>query len=274
MKTRIIVTIIALPLVFSTLFYFPPYILTGVLSVICALMAYELLLAIIPPKGNIRLFIYTIVTSSLIPTGAYFNINTLVFPIALLTLMSLVFIEAIVRFNTDRQYPIVVVLASFFGGLMIPYLLSTVINLRMMELGRYLVLLPIICAFVTDGSAYFTGVFFGKRKAFPRVSPNKTVEGCIGGIVVGTLSLVIYGIILIHLTSIEFVNFWVLPVYGLLGAIICELGDLAFSLIKREFNLKDYGSLLPGHGGALDRLDSMVFTAPAMYILVTLLPLF
>ena len=274
MKTRVIVSVIALPLVFSILFYFPPYILTGVISIICALMAYELLLAIIPQKGNARLFIYTIVTSTLLPVGAYFNINTLVFPIALLTLMSLVFIEAIIRFNTDRQYPIVFVLASLFGGLLIPYLLSTVINLRLMELGRYLVLLPVICAFMTDGSAYFTGVLFGKHKAFPRVSPNKTVEGCVGGIVIGTLALILYGIIIINLTAIEFVNFWALPAYGLIGAVICELGDLAFSLIKREFNVKDYGSLLPGHGGALDRLDSMVFTAPAIYILVTVLPLF
>ena len=137
--------------------------------------------------------------------------------------------------------------------------------------GRLLVLLPVISAFVTDAGAYFVGVFLGKRRAFPLVSPKKTVEGCIGGLAVGAAAMVIYGVILIF-TTFHDVVFWALILYGIIGGVFTELGDLAFSLIKREYNVKDYGRLLPGHGGILDRFDSMVFAAPAIYLLVSVIP--
>ena len=273
MKTRVIVAIAAIPILILILVYFPPYILTGAASLISALISFELIRAISPSKGNLRPIIYTIIAALIIPFGAYFDINSFLVPVVLLILMCLVFIEAIVTYNTEKQYPFILVLASLFGGILIPYLLSSVIYLRVLDNGRYLVLLPIICAFITDAGAYFTGTICGKHKAFPQVSPNKTIEGCIGGIVLGTLSLPIYGLILINFMSFEISNFWVLFVYGFFGAIICELGDLAFSLVKREFKIKDYGKLLPGHGGALDRFDSMIFTAPAIYLLFLVLPL-
>ena len=127
---------------------------------------------------------------------------------------------------------------------------------------------------MTDGGAYFTGKLIGKHKPFPNISPSKTTEGCIGGIVIGTLSLIIYGIAIEHFSSIEDVNYLALVIYGIIGSIICVFGDLAFSLVKREFNIKDFGQLLPGHGGVLDRFDSMIFTAPAIYLLVLVIPLF
>jgi phosphatidate cytidylyltransferase len=166
------------------------------------------------------------------------------------------------------------ILAALFGGLLIPYLFATIINLRLMDHGRILVMLPVICAFATDAGAYFVGVLLGKNKPFPRISPNKTLEGYIGGIIIGTLSLTLYGAGIILFTSIEFINFVALLIYGFLGAAICELGDLAFSLMKRELKVKDFGNLLPGHGGILDRFDSMVFTAPAIFTLVLVIPVF
>lgn len=274
MKQRIIVAVIALPFVFLALVYFPVFILTGAVSLVCILMAYELLNAVMPFKSNKKHFIYTILAAAVIPIGTYFDINHFLFPAILLALMSLIFLEAIVRFNTENHHPIIYVFVALFGGIIIPYLLSTVLNLRLMEHGRYLVLIPVICAFVTDAGAYFVGVLFGKHKAFPKVSPKKTIEGCVGGIVIGTLSMVLYGVYLINFSAVGDVNFIILIIYGLAGSIICELGDLAFSLIKREFNVKDYGQLLPGHGGALDRFDSMVFTAPIIYLLVLILPVF
>jgi phosphatidate cytidylyltransferase len=136
---------------------------------------------------------------------------------------------------------------------------------------KLFVLLPVICAFVTDAGAYFTGIAVGRRKVFPLISPKKTLEGCIGGLVAGVVAVVLYGVFLVFETTHE-VDLLVLALYGLVGALMTELGDVAFSLVKRECDVKDFGRLLPGHGGMLDRFDSMVFAAPAMYLLVSALP--
>lgn len=121
-----------------------------------------------------------------------------------------------------------------FGGIVIPAFLSTLVLLKGMESGRYLVLLPVISAFLTDAGAYFVGVFFGKHKGITRVSPNKSLEGYAGGILFGGLFMLLYGAILHQFGGIE-VNFPLMVVYGLVGSAITELGDLSFSLIKRQY---------------------------------------
>ena len=143
----------------------------------------------------------------------------------------------------------------------------------MLENGKFLVLLPIICAFLTDSGAYFVGVFFGKHRGITKVSPNKSLEGYIGGILCGGLFMLIYGLLLNRMIGLN-VSLPTMAVYGLIGSAVTELGDLSFSFIKRQFAVKDYGDLLPGHGGMLDRFDSMIFAAPAMWIMVSLFPAF
>ena len=273
MKQRIIVAAVLLPLAFVVLVYLPPYVLAGAVSLVCALAAHELLHAIAGVKGNVRICVYTMVAAALIPVGVYFGLSSVVFPLVLLTLLSLVFIDSIARFKTGKPFPFAHILVTLFGGLLIPYLLSNIVNLRLMQGGRLLVLLPIISAFVTDAGAYFSGILLGRHKAFPHVSPKKTVEGCIGGIVIGTSSIVLYGIAIERLTSYS-VSIPAMLAYGIIGAVLTELGDLAFSVVKREFDIKDYGQILPGHGGALDRFDSMIFTAPAIYLLAIAMPAF
>jgi len=165
-----------------------------------------------------------------------------------------------------RQIPI-----ALAAGIVIPWMLSALINLRTLPAGHLLVLLPIVSTILTDSGAYFTGVAIGKRKVLPTISPNKTLEGFIGGIIIGTIGLMIYGIILSYTTDLT-VLFPVLLLYGIVGAIKTEFGDLVFSFIKRKCGIKDYGKLIPGHGGALDRFDSMIFNAPAMCLLVMFIP--
>ena len=270
MKARIIVAAIFLPLIFIMLFFLPSYVLTGVVSIVCAISAYELLRAI-GGKENDRVRIYTTFAAALIPIGAYFEVTALVFPAVLLVLMCFLFLEAILAFKTIRKISFSQILIALFAGALIPLMLSSLVSLKLMPEGRLLVLLPFISAFLTDAGAYFSGMAFGKRKAFPLVSPKKTVEGCIGGMVTGTAVILIYGFVLFA-TTLHGIVFWALIIYGVAGAAITQLGDLSFSLIKREYNIKDYGRLLPGHGGMLDRFDSMVFTAPAMFLLVSTIP--
>jgi len=269
-KTRILVAAIFLPLIFIMLFYLPPYVLTGFVSLVCAVSAYELLNAIWGKKNG-RIKIYASFAAALVPIGAYFDISALVFPAVFFVLMCLLFFEAIVAFGSSRKVTFSQILTALFAGALIPLMLSSLVSLKLMPEGRLFVLLPVISAFLTDAGAYFTGMAFGKKKAFPLVSPKKTVSGCIGGLVTGTALIVIYGAVLSAATPHGIV-FWALTIYGVAGAAITQLGDLAFSLIKREYDIKDYGRLIPGHGGMLDRFDSMIFTAPAMYLLVSVLP--
>jgi len=269
-KTRILAAVILVPLIFIVLFFLPPYVLAVVVSLICAISAYELLHAI-GGKQNERVRLYAVFSAVIIPIGAYFDITYIVFPAVFLVLMSLIFLEAIIGFKTIRKISFAQILTTLFAGTLIPLMLSSLIDLKQMPGGHLLVLLPIISAFVTDAGAYFTGLAMGKKKVFPHVSPKKTVEGCIGGLAIGTLAILIFGVIIVF-TTLNIVVFWALIIYGIIGSVLSQLGDLAFSLVKREFDIKDYGRLIPGHGGMLDRFDSMIFAAPAMYLLVTLIP--
>lgn len=180
---------------------------------------------------------------------------------------------AIRLYDEERAVRVEDVFMCMFGGLVIPMCLSALVQLKCMDHGQYLVLLPVICAFLTDAGAYFAGVFLGKHRGITKVSPNKSLEGYIGGILSGGIFLLLYGVILQQFAGLT-VSLPIMAVYGLIGSAVTEVGDLSFSLIKRQFGIKDYGDLLPGHGGMLDRFDSMTFAAPTLLILVSLIPAF
>jgi phosphatidate cytidylyltransferase len=272
MKERIIVAAVCLPFLFIILFFLPSYVFAALAALVCSICAYELQTAIGGRESvNIRICVYSAFSAALIPIGVYFDVGNLVFQAVFLILLSILFVESIIVFRSKRQISFARIVITLFRGTLIPLMLSSLVALKTMPEGRLLVLLPVISAFLTDAGAYFAGKFFWKRRAFPLVSPKKTIEGCIGGLITGIISMVVYGVILVF-TSFHSVVFWALLLYGLIGSVLTELGDLAFSLIKREYNIKDYGNLLPGHGGMLDRFDSMIFTAPAIYLLMSVIP--
>jgi phosphatidate cytidylyltransferase len=126
--------------------------------------------------------------------------------------------------------------------------------------------MPIIFPWVTDTFAYFSGRLFGKHKLIPAVSPKKTVEGAIGGAVFCALATLLYGFIVQKAYGV-IPNYPVLILGGLMIAAVSQIGDLVFSAIKRQYGIKDYGMMLPGHGGLLDRFDSCI----AVSVLITLI---
>lgn len=272
MKTRIIIAVIFVPLLFVILFFLPPVAMTLVVSAIAAIASYELLYAA-GPLASKKLCSYVAISAAAIPIGFLIGPGDIIFRAVLFLLMAVLFCDAVLSYKTKKQITLAHMAAVVFGGAVIPYFLTSLVSIRLLGNGRLYVLIPFIIAFITDGGAYFTGVSFGKHRAFPNVSPKKTVEGCVGGIMTGIAAMAVYGVIL-YLSAGYAVNFLALSVYGLLGSVVTELGDLAFSLIKRQFGVKDYGSLIPGHGGMLDRFDSMIFVAPAIYLLILLLPAF
>ena len=135
------------------------------------------------------------------------------------------------------------------------------------DVGVYLFLLTFIGAWMTDIFAYFCGMAFGKHKLIPDVSPKKTVEGSIGGIVFCVLGYIIYGLIVSNCFEVD-MNIFALGVFGAIISVVSQIGDLAASLIKREYGIKDYGSLFPGHGGVLDRFDSVLAVSTVLMVLV------
>ena len=159
----------------------------------------------------------------------------------------------------------------FLAGFLVPFLLSAVIRILALKLGRYFTLIPFIIACVNDAGAYFVGMRYGKHKLCPVVSPNKTIEGLLGGIGAAVLSMLIY-CLLLQLVEGFRINYFYAFVYGVVGAAAGAFGDLCFSIIKRQTGIKDYGNLIPGHGGVLDRLDSMMTVAPLVEMLLILMP--
>ncbi|MCM1191331.1 MAG: phosphatidate cytidylyltransferase [Butyrivibrio sp.] len=157
------------------------------------------------------------------------------------------------------------VMASIFAFLYAPVMLSFIDMTRMHKDGILLVWLILISAWGCDTCAYCVGKLVGRRKIFPRLSPKKTLGGCIGGVIGAALIGVLYGVCL-RLEAI-------IPIAVIcgLGGIAGMVGDLAASAIKRNRNIKDYGKLIPGHGGIMDRFDSVIVTAPLTYFLIVFL---
>lgn len=141
--------------------------------------------------------------------------------------------------------------------------------------GMFYVLIAVFAAWAADVGAFFAGTFFGKHKLCPKISPKKTVEGAIGGVVINVVTALLCGLFfsqVYHQGQVE-VHYLPLFLVGFLGTFVSILGDLSFSLIKRSCHIKDFGQVIPGHGGILDRFDSVIFTAPFVYLLTSFMPM-
>lgn len=149
----------------------------------------------------------------------------------------------------------------------IPFLFSFLKLILMMEYGRLFIWFVIMGAFACDTCAYLIGCKFGKRKLCPDVSPKKTVEGSIAGIIGAVLSYIIIYFIARKFVGLD-LNIWIVILMGIVSSVIGQFGDLAASSIKRYCKIKDFGSIMPGHGGVLDRCDSILFVAPVVYMFI------
>ncbi len=152
--------------------------------------------------------------------------------------------------------------------LYITLFISCIAYIRGMENGASLIWIVLIGSFASDIFAYFVGVFLGKHKLCPKISPKKTIEGAVGGIVGTALCFVLYGVVLSTFLAYD-VSYLQLIILGVIAAAISQLGDLTASVIKRQYGIKDYGNLMPGHGGIMDRCDSLIFVAPVVYLYLT-----
>ncbi len=159
----------------------------------------------------------------------------------------------------------------FFSTLYVIFFFIHLILISKHTDGKFLIWIPIIIAWLSDTMAYTFGKLFGKHKLIPTVSPKKTVEGAIGGVFGGVVFMLIYGVVCAVGFSKD-IKWIALIMLGITGAILSQFGDLAASWIKREHGIKDYGNLLPGHGGVMDRFDSVLVVAPFVFYYIQIFP--
>ena len=267
MKMRVLAAVALIPVLLAVILVAPPVLTAILCGVLCAISTVELLTGTGLVK-QVRLVVYSALASFFVSIWCYMEMDQVWGLIGILLYFSVMFAEVLLSHGKLRIERIAV---SVFAGLVIPYMLSALVRIMIMDEGRKLILIPFILAFLADSGAYFVGCAWGKHKLAPTISPKKSVEGVVGGVAAAILGMLIYCLIL----SLGFgnqVNYAYAITYGVIGSLASVFGDLCFSAIKRQTGIKDYGKLIPGHGGALDRFDSMIIVAPLVELLLFLLP--
>ena len=268
MKTRIIAAAVLLPLLLLMLLWLPEIVAAIVMALLMAVAAYEMLYRTRLIR-NLRLVIYSAVMAAALSIWSYFGAMEAYGYFLLIAYCAALFSE-MMRDHVKVRFEDLAM--SFMAGAAVPYMLSSLIRILMTHNGRHVILIPFVIAFLADAGAYFVGLKFGKHKLAPVVSPNKTIEGVLGGLAASVVGMLIYALIM-QLAMDYRVNYALAILYGFGGCLAGVFGDLCFSIIKRQTGIKDYGNLIPGHGGVLDRFDSMVFVAPLTEAFLILLPL-
>ena len=269
MKTRVITAAVLIPVLLLLLMVAPTIVAAIVWGLLLSIAAYELLYS----TGLVqepRLVVHAAVMAFAVSIWSHYEAIHAFGLIGLMIFIGVLFAEMMlshVKITFDKLCLCAV------AGCVIPFLLSSLIRILVMNrVGRYMVLIPFVVAFCSDAGAYFAGHFFGRHKLAPVISQHKTIEGAVGGVLCAIAGMVIYCIILQFAFGFE-VKYGYAVIYGLLGSMTGVFGDLCFSVVKRQTGIKDYGRLIPGHGGVLDRFDSMMMVGPLMEALLILIPL-
>lgn len=257
MLIRIISALVGAPLIIFFLIVKGDYLylFTGIISLIGLYEYYKAIKAVGVKTIDIIGYVFTI--------GYYLLLYLYPHSGSLGKIAALMIIIAFTYEIFTRKSGVNGVVHTIFGFLYVSYLLSHIIYIYGLQNGAVLIWLPFVTAWFTDSTAYFTGISIGKHKLSPTISPKKTIEGALGGVLGSCLLTYLFGLFINRYGSnIGIGNFIII---GLICSIGSLLGDLAASYIKRYTGVKDFGNIIPGHGGILDRFDSILFTAPVVY---------
>ena len=268
MKTRIIAAVVLLPLLLLVVLVLPKIFTAVLFGLMAAIAARELLGGTGLVKHS-RLVAYAMVMAFFVPIWSSMQIVHSLVLLGALVFFAVLFGELLYAKATLKFEEMAV---TAVAAMLIPFLLAATIRLHSRTYGRILILLPFVISFMSDTCAYFVGRAFGKHKLAPVISPNKTVEGLFGGMLGGVIGVIIYCVVLQQILDLQ-IRYLFVAVYGVLGSLGAVFGDLCFSAVKRQTGIKDYGNLIPGHGGILDRFDSMIVVAPLVELLMLYIPL-
>ncbi len=266
MFTRIMTGVIGIPIILCVVFLVPGWGFSSLIAIVCALIQIELLwnTRILRKKTAVAA---ACILAAGIPLLCWFGADAWIIVAGILVLTVILFGMAMsgnLRF--DGIAPV------YFSALVVPIMLSSFVAILKAENGIYLVLYPMAAAWMSDTGGYFFGRWFGKRKLCPKISPKKTVEGSVGGLVFSAAASAVYCAVLRFGFGAE-PRWAVICVLGVVCSGAAQFGDLMFSFIKRERGIKDYGKIIPGHGGLLDRCDSIMLAAALVWIATKIIPL-
>lgn len=275
MLTRIITAIVAIAVFLPVLWFSETVVFAAVLALLSLVAVLEMLRC----TGLLRKWAITVptcVVAIAFPLMTFWLTRGETEHYAVLTaLVVLIYVFAVMTFSRGKL-TLSEASVAFMSCLYVIAAFSAMGLLRYgTEQGAYIYLICFIGAWVTDTFAYFAGRFFGKHKLIPDVSPKKTVEGSVGGTLFCIGAMLLYGyIVSVVSDGAVTANYVMLGVSGLLVSVVSQVGDLLMSAIKRTYGVKDYGKLFPGHGGVLDRFDSVMAVALVLYVITSVTGLF
>ena len=262
---RILTTVIGLPIVIFIIALNQPILINILMSIVAIRSIYEITNCAKNKNHKIISwigYIYAILIAfiNVIPM----QVEDIIY--SLITTMLILFLHVIV---TNGKITFEDISYTLFSLIYIIGLIVFIPLIYWLKNGNILIWYVFIAAWGTDTFAYIIGKHFGKHK-FSKISPNKTIEGCIAGTVGAIILTVVYTIVMNNLFNLQ-INYVLIGVMGLILSLVGQIGDFAASVIKRFFEVKDFSNLFPGHGGMVDRIDSVIFIAPFAYLFITML---
>ena len=275
MKVRIISGAVAVVILAIVMCFVKTPVFAVAVALMAALAVYEVLKAV--KVTHIELIIPAMLFALAFPLKVYISSN-IAFGIAVLVILAIMIIQ-LLRFEkisfTETAITVFVMLTLSFAFGSLVFLRDGYLGISanyMENEGVYYIAIALLSAWMTDTCAYFTGFFLGRKKLCPKISPKKTVEGAIGGIL-GCVVFNIVATLIYNVTLPEGQSYSILLIIpiSILLSVVGMCGDLSASVIKRNVGIKDYGKIMPGHGGIMDRFDSVAFTAPALYAVLLII---
>lgn len=255
-------------IVFIPICYFSGTVVFPIAMAIASLIAAYEMTGCTGVRKNLSVSIPSCIVAAILPLIPWFTDgDTIKYSFSCFIIYLIAMFTTLVFSKGKLDYTLVS--SNFMGVLYASMSFMCIVLLR--EAGAYLYLLVFVGPWVSDIFAYICGRLFGKHKLIPEVSPKKTVEGSVGGIVFTAIAFVVYGIVIkTYFNANAVANPIAMAFAGAVTSVIAQIGDLAASAIKRRFDIKDYGRIFPGHGGVMDRFDSVLLTAPVLYIISTI----
>lgn len=268
LQSRILVAAVGIPALLYVVLAAPPFVMMAALAILACAGGCELQQCVGgKDKDKRELVLLSGGYAALTVTWTYQNpeqLKNILVIEALVFFAVAIFEGGKVRFNQ--------IMAGLFADVAIGYSFSAFLRLEASGIHRAYLLLPFILSFACDTFAYFAGLTLGKHKLAPKVSPKKTVEGSVGGLAGNVLCGLLFVWVMDRFFGGSVIDYGPMAAMALICGVVAQIGDLSFSLIKREFGIKDYGHLFLAHGGVLDRFDSVLFVAPVIEIIFSLLP--
>ncbi len=270
MKVRIISGAVAVVLLVVVLLLHKTIVFPLCIAAICAIAIFELFRA----KGCLRYrisFYAALLYTISAPILQFFHLEQVI-EVVMIAAIMILFLDGVVQHKRLKMDQVCFMMVSMLFVTRSLGLLQVLLQSDA-QFGLIYVILALCAAWIADTGAYFTGTFLGKHKLCPEVSPKKTIEGFLGGIISTIVVFFVFSLIYGSVAEVKVRYVWVI-VIAAACAVISVLGDLTASILKRQCSMKDFGNIMPGHGGVMDRFDSALFTVPVFYVLNTLLSIY